>query len=151
MILRKPQRWEFVGYLWQDPCDWEVEQVVVEGKAGRWSCRRQRLGCLDQGFNLSLVSNGDLQKAFIQSEEIIRVTDRKDASGSFVWIGSESDRAGREYRPEKGWHVKWKEEDESEMPRRENAQGLSFGINVVWKGRGKGRNGGEAKSQVKRK
>lgn len=48
--------------------------------------------------------------------------------------------------PEKGWHVKWKEEDDSEMPKRENVQGLSFGINVVWKGRGKGRNGGEAKS-----
>lgn len=36
-------------------------------------------------------------KAFTWREDTIKAIDRKDASGQFVQIGSEGDRAGREY------------------------------------------------------
>lgn len=37
---------------------------------------------------------------------------------------------------QKGWHVKWKDKEESEILRRENLQSLSFGINVAGEGKG---------------
>lgn len=61
----------------QDPYNWVVE-IVMEDKARRWNHRRQRFGCQDQGFTLSLVGNGELWKAFTWRIRVIRVIPYKE-------------------------------------------------------------------------
>ena len=94
----------------QDPCNWEIGQVVVGGKARSWGHRRQKLGFADQGFILSLVGNGESWKAFTQR----RVQDRQEVR--VTWQVSKRQRTPKQ----KFRYMKWKEEDESEMLWRDN-------------------------------